>query len=325
MRRELATGDGPPLKLLSADEILRTDWPEPTWAIPHLLPVGLAILAGKPKIGKSWLALQIAQAVAAGGCVLGEQVEAGPVLYLALEDTPRRLKERMLKQGWPAGTPADFLPMGQFIEQVGDLRNGGGDRLARQIKHRGYRLVVIDTLARSTIGDQNDVVEMTLALDPVQQIAHARNCAVLMVDHHKKGGGFDPDVITDILGSTAKGAMADTAWGLYRERGKTGAKLAVTGRDLDEKTLAINMDWLTGVWQLDTSPLGLALTGHQAEILAAITELEPVNLAQLAAALDKDRGNLYRTLSNMVNEGMILKIGSGKGGKVAYKVRLPAQ
>ena len=210
MRRELATGEGPPLELLSADEILDTDWPEPTWAIPHLLPVGLAILAGKPKVGKSWLALQIAQAVSAGGNTLGEQVEAGPALYLALEDTPRRLKERMQKQGWAAGLPADFMPMGQFIEQVGDLRNGGADRLARQIKHRGYRLVVIDTLARSTIGDQNDVVDMTLALDPVQQMAHAHNCAVLMVDHHKKGGGFDPDVITDILGSTAKGAMADS-------------------------------------------------------------------------------------------------------------------
>ena len=87
IRRELGTGDGAPFQLLTADKILTTDWPEPTWAVPELLPVGLSILAGKPKLGKSWMALQIAQAVASGGRALNKQVEAGPVLYLALEDT----------------------------------------------------------------------------------------------------------------------------------------------------------------------------------------------------------------------------------------------
>ena len=101
--------DAPPLNLLTADEILTADWPEPVWAIPKLLPSGLTILAGKPKLGKSWLALQVAQAVAAGGVALGERVQAGPILYLALEDPPRRLRDRMTKQRWPRGLPADFL------------------------------------------------------------------------------------------------------------------------------------------------------------------------------------------------------------------------
>ena len=318
-RARLATGDGPPLELLSADTILTTDWPEPTWAIPQLLPVGLTILAGKPKVGKSWLALQIAHSVAAGGQALDQDVEAGPVLYLALEDTPRRLQERMKLQAWPDGLPCDFMPMGQFIDQVGDLRNGGGDRLARQIKHKGYRLVVIDTLSRSTTGDQNDVVAMTLALSPVQQIAHDRNCAALMVDHHRKGGGFDPDAITDILGSTAKGAMADTAWGLYRERGKAGAKLAITGRDVDEQNLALKMDWLTGSWQLETGPTGQALKDHEADILKALQAIGPAGVVEIAAALDKDKGNIYHALSDMANLGVIIKTGSGRG-KVKYDV-----
>lgn len=77
-----------PLNLLTADQILTTQWPEPVWAIPHMLPAGLTILAGRSKIGKSWLALQIAQAVAAGSTVLDRQVQKGPVLYLALEDSP---------------------------------------------------------------------------------------------------------------------------------------------------------------------------------------------------------------------------------------------
>ena len=54
------------LKPLSADDILGADWPEPVWAVPGMLPVGFSLLAGAPKIGKSWLALQIAQAVSSG-------------------------------------------------------------------------------------------------------------------------------------------------------------------------------------------------------------------------------------------------------------------
>jgi RecA-family ATPase len=197
-----------PLDLLTADQILTTAWPEPVWAIPGLLPVSLTILAGKPKLGKSWLALQIALAVAAGGRVLGQDVERGPILYLALEDSPRRLRDRMARQGWPPGLPADFMPLGEFAGQIGDLRGGGGERLAAQIERVGYRLVAVDTFSRACCGDQNDAEQMTRALTPLQETAHAENCAVLLNDHHRKGFGADPDAVIDIRGSIAKGAMA---------------------------------------------------------------------------------------------------------------------
>ena len=180
----------------------------------------------------------------------------------------------MKKQNWPIGLPADFMPLGQFAEQVGDLRNGGGERLARQIEARGYRLVVIDTLSRSVYGDQNDVESMTLALTPIQEMAQALNTAVVMVDHHSKGFGTNPDAVADILGSTAKGAMADCVLGLYRERGKAGAKLAVTGRDVEERTLALTWDHITGCWQLEGDADELELTERRQEILNALTGLE---------------------------------------------------
>ena len=61
------------------------------WAVPGILPEGVCILAGKPKVGKSWLALDLALSVGAGRVVLAMiPVEPGPVLYLALEDTARR-------------------------------------------------------------------------------------------------------------------------------------------------------------------------------------------------------------------------------------------
>lgn len=294
-----------PIVVLSSDHIMMTNYPEPVWAVPNLLPVGLTILAGAPKIGKSWLALQIAYAVAAGGFALGERVARGAVLYLALEDSPRRLRDRMLKQNWTRGLDADFLTIGEFAKQVGDLKNDGGAKLARQIEARGYRLVVIDTLSRAIPGDQNDVWEMTRGLTPLQEISHAHNTATLLIDHHRKLGGSNADVITDILGSTAKGAMCDTSWGLYRERGKVLARLAVTGREISERNLALKMDWERGFWSSEGDADALALTERRQEILDALRDMGKVTLAQVAQAVGQDRSNTHKRLVDLVSAGKV--------------------
>jgi RecA-family ATPase len=66
------------------------------------VPEGCILLAGPPKVGKSWLTLGLGLSVASGGKALGRiDVTAGQVLYLALEDTPRRLKA-----GWSRCSPA---------------------------------------------------------------------------------------------------------------------------------------------------------------------------------------------------------------------------
>src|SRR5436190_18994108 len=72
--------------IYNATDLLRKVLPPVKWAVPNLLPEGLTILGGKPKMGKSWLALCLALAIARAGLALGTTwVEAGDVLYLALE------------------------------------------------------------------------------------------------------------------------------------------------------------------------------------------------------------------------------------------------
>jgi len=310
-----------PLNLLTADQLLTTAWPEPVWAIPKMLPTGLTILAGKAKIGKSWLALQIALAVASGGKALDEQVERGPVLYLALEDPPRRLENRMRKMCWPLGLDAEFMVLGEFAKQIGKLiptgpnTTGGGLKLAQQIERRAYRLVVIDTLSRAVAGDQDDVAKMTEALSPIQEMAHAQNCAVLLTDHHNKMA-FGGDAVTDILGSTAKGALADCVWGLYRERGKTGAKLFITGRDVEERELALTFDGVTGCWQYDGDANELELTERRQEILNIVKRLGSPTLKEIVDATGQNKGNTYTRLQDLVNAGALRT--SADGGHVRY-------
>ncbi len=84
------------LRCWSGPELLAEEFPPLRWIVPDLIPAGLSLLVGAPKVGKSWAALDVALAVAAGGKALGGiAVEAGGVLYLALEDGPRRVADRM--------------------------------------------------------------------------------------------------------------------------------------------------------------------------------------------------------------------------------------
>jgi RecA-family ATPase len=83
---------------VTAADLMAAELPPVRWGVRGVLPEGVTLLAGKPKLGKSWLALGLCVAVAAGGVALGtRQVEQGEVLYLALEDNRRRLHKRLGK------------------------------------------------------------------------------------------------------------------------------------------------------------------------------------------------------------------------------------
>jgi hypothetical protein len=301
--------------LVTADELLTTEWNEPAWAVPDLLPTGLTILAGKPKIGKSWLGLQIARAVATGGTMFGRPVKRAPILYLALEDPPRRLSDRMRKQGWPLGTEADFMTIGEFASRLGNLENGSS-HLAEQIEEREYRYVVIDTLSRAVRGSQSDVNQMTRALSPVQKVAHATDCAVVVVDHHKKNLSKNSDAITDILGSTAKGAMADCIWGIYRGRGTVSTMLKIIGREVAESVLKLTFDAQTGCWQYEGNPYELELTERRQEIIDALQAMGQSSLGDIVDFVDQPKGNTHNRLQDLVNAGLVLRI--EKGRRVYY-------
>jgi DNA-binding transcriptional ArsR family regulator len=304
----------PTLRLIRSDELLAREFSPPVWIVPDYLPAGLVMLAGRPKIGKSWLALQVCQAVATGGRVFGREIEPGRVLYLALEDHARRLQSRMQAQGWPEGNPSvDFMLGDAFRDQVGHLNSGGGARLARHIHAEGYRLVVVDTFSRALKGDQKDESEMTAALGPIQATALELEIAVVIVDHHKKPmGAADPNPVDDILGSTAKGGVADAIWGLYKEPGKHGAKLAITGRDMDEVTLKLVFDPGTGCWQCEGDAYEIDLTLRRKEILDALAMLGKAQLKDICETIGQPKSNTYTRLMDLVNAGLVLRIMDGK-------------
>jgi AAA domain-containing protein len=133
-------------RIFTAAELMARELPPVRWVVPGILPEGVTLLAGKPKLGKSWLALGLGVAVASGGIALGTRpVESGDVLYLALEDNPRRLQGRLGKM--LAGNNA---PDGLHITTDWPrMDEGGADLLDDWLGARpDGRLVMVDILKR---------------------------------------------------------------------------------------------------------------------------------------------------------------------------------
>lgn len=288
-------------------DLIQTTFAEPTWLIEGLLPVGLAILAGPPKRGKSWMALEMALAICAGGYFLGRKARQGRVLYCALEDSPRRLKDRLLKQGWTEEALAnlDIAFARDFYETLGRNGQDAALLLAAKIEASDYALVVIDTVARAFgVRDWNDAALVTAVLGPIQEAAIRTGKGVLAVDHHNKGRGLDADPVLDVSGSIEKVGVADTILGLYKESGKPGAKLWVIGKDVDEQTLHLRFDPLAGCW-VEVEP-GDGLTDTQRQTIEVIRTFEGgATLTEIAEATGRNKGNVSKELQKLLERGFI--------------------
>lgn len=285
----------------SVDELLAMDFPEPIWLVPDLIPIGLVSLAGKPKVGKSFMALQLAIAMASGGFFLGKQVDQSNVLYLALEDSPRRLKNRLVSMKAPGGIPLTFKTSYKLMNE------GGINDLYVDITANEFKLVILDTFGRSTGKlEVRDYSENVLLLGQLQSMAQEAGITMLLVDHHSKMAGENP--ILDLIGSIGKSATFDSIMALYKNQGKSGAKLMIVGRDQEDCDLAVEFDPVTFCWQ----SMGDLKSHFQQEILDAIKALQRTGdlatNANISQHLDADRGNVSKQIAFLISTGKVKKL-----------------
>ena len=125
------------------------------FVVPGFIAEGLTLFAGKPKIGKSWLLLHVAWAVASGDYTLGGiSCEAGDVLYASLEDNKRRLQSRLTKL---FGSATDWPFNLQFTCDMPRLADGGLKFIEDWIASVDRpRLIIIDTLAMVRAPNRKD-------------------------------------------------------------------------------------------------------------------------------------------------------------------------
>jgi RecA-family ATPase len=300
---EAAKPPKPTLDTFTAAELAAMDLPEPRFACAGLVMEGLSFLAGAPKLGKSWLALQLAVAVAFGDDWLGEKCEKGAVLYLALEDSKRRLQSRLQK----ILDHRIYPPTLHMATECPRLDEGGLDRISTWLKaHPDARLVVIDTLAkvkprRKKNGDV--YAEDSAAGAQLQKLAFEHRAALLVVTHTRKAP--TEDFLEEVSGTLGLTGAADSVLVLKRDRQAAEGTLSLTGRDIEERELALAFT-SRDLWTLVGAAADVRMSQERREILEALrasdTAMTPVRLAQ---ELDKNRATTRRLLQMMKLEGHV--------------------
>jgi hypothetical protein len=299
-------------------ELLAVKFEPPAVIVPGLAYEGLNLCGGRPKMGKSWLGLQLAAAVESGGKLFNRDVPAARVLYLALEDNAARLQSRVNALHWQ---PSDRI---DFHLEWSLLAEGGIDALAAAVEREKYKLIVIDTASAFMGGkiDQMDLGQTHDAFRALQRIGQDHHAAMWMIDHHRKSQDLEPDPINDLLGSTGKSAPADVVMGLYRSRGKAEATLMTVGRDLTEElTLALKWDRETCCWQYVGTADDVKRNSLQADIILALGELESATTSRLAQYLSKREPNISAELAELIKKGHVVK-GERQGRTIPYMLTL---
>lgn len=298
----------------TANELLQLDFPEPTWAVPNLIPEGLTLLCGKPKVGKSWLALNTALAIACGGKALDAiPVEKGRVLYITLEDSPRRLKERLLS-ALQGSRPTDNLHL--YTSWPRFDRAGLGELDSWINTHSDTRLIIIDPLEKIRQESKNNnriYKEDYRALEGPKEIADKYGLAILIVHHLRKAKAESNDLIDLVSGTAGLTGASDTICILEKARGSYDAKFFITGRDVEETSLAIRFDRFRTCWCLNGSAEKFLLTPEKQEILEIFESNNgPLTLKEIAEKTGKKESNISNHLKKLVNGGFLEKVAYGK-------------
>jgi hypothetical protein len=284
--------------------------PPVRWVIPDILPEGVTFLAGKPKMGKSWMALGLSIAVATGGVALAaKRVEQGEVLYLALEDNRRRIHNRLNKLLAGRSAPANL----HIATEWPRLDEGGAELLGDWLAlHPNTSLVIGDTLARlkpRASGRRTQYDEDREAVDPLGPIAADRGVAMLLVHHLRETESEDP--LDMIHGSAGLTGGVDGALVLKRKRGQADAYLTVEGRDIENPTeLALKFDQITATWAVMGDAEEYRRSETRRKIMEAAVEW-PAGPKEVADILDMPENTVKQRMYQMSRDGELKLVSRG--------------
>ena len=294
--------------ITNAKVIMNTNYPPTTFIVKNLIPsIGLCILAGPSKGGKSLLITQMLNAVS-GGCntFIGfDVVNNGDVLYLALEDSEQRLKERFQKQNIIPNEKFRIAFNWSFDEKaISDL----DEYLSL---HPEIILVVIDTKAKickeqgTQISYQGEYNFMGL----IKSCADKHGICIILVTHLRKRPSQE-DVFNEINGTAAIMGAADTIMILKRPRNQNHGFFSLTSRDYQEREEEIYLDYTTLTWH-SNGEINTAVPNMTPERQAIISTMEnigkPCKPREIAKLLGKDNKVIGNSLCTMKEYGFVKK------------------
>ena len=234
------------LNTIDADTLQTIAYEPLTFLVKDLLPQGLHLLAGAPKIGKSWLALWLCLRVARGEPLWNFPTHPCEVLYLCLEDSFQRIQSRLFD------LTEDAPPTLHFAVMAEQLHSGLVEQIEQFLKeHPATGLIVIDTLQRirTMSNDANPYANDYRDIGVLKALADRHRIAVLLVHHLRKLGDDDP--MNMISGTTGLSGATDSNFVLHKnKRRENTATLYCTGRDIAYRELSLEFSGETHIWNL---------------------------------------------------------------------------
>lgn len=230
------------LKIYSSEYIMNTPMKPIEYCVDGLISQGLFVLAGAPKVGKSWLALDMCLSIAKGEKVLGKETLCGHAVYLSLEDSLIRLQNRLYEL---TDEPSDNL---NFAIMAESISNG----LPEQIEYCRKRfddlkIVFIDTLQMVRNESESSYSSDYKELSVMKALADKLGIAIVLVHHTRKCSDSDP--FNMISGSTGLSGCVDGSMVLIEsKRGSRKAKLYCVGRDIENQE--INVVFESSRWKV---------------------------------------------------------------------------
>jgi hypothetical protein len=299
----------------SAKELQSMTFPPLSWIVPDIIPAeGVTLLCSKPKFGKSLLAYDLCIACTTERYTLGNIKPAqGSALYLALEDSKRRLQRRMTKllPTFGATWPERLMLKTEWRR----LHEGGLEDIREwhaDTKKTGGKpiLVVVDVLAkvRKPVGNRPLYEADYTALADLTNLANELELAIVVVHHTRKMAA--DDLMETVSGSFGVSGAVDTI--LVMANKPNGAVLDIRGRDVESAELAIEFDKRTCRWRLLGDAAEVHVSSQRAKIIAALNEAGlAMTIPALMEVTGMKRNALDVLLGRMAKEGEIQRVGKG--------------
>ena len=215
---------------ISAAELMDEPFKPAEYVVKGLLPKGLSILGGAPKIGKSWLVLDLCVRVATGKPLWGMDVQQGTAWYLCLEDTNDRVRQRLACI--TDESPKD-LQISSSEHGLGTMEDGLDKTIEKFLhKYANTRLIVIDTFQMVRGNSKEPTYSGDYAdAQKLKKLADKYGVAIMLVHHLRKMTDKDP--VNKLSGTTGLSGAADTLLILDKStRLEDVATLTCTGRDI---------------------------------------------------------------------------------------------
>ena len=233
------------LNVIDSETLVDMRLPPQRFCVQTLLPQGMSILGGAGKIGKLWLVLDLCIRVAKGEPLWNFPTTKGTTLYLCLEDTFRRVQDRLVRitDDWPDNA--------FFTVAAKTLADGLCDQIRDFLKeHPDTVLVAIDVfqMIRGSEKDNSYATDYH-DIQLLKEVAVEFDITILVVHHVRKLDDDDP--FNTLSGTTGISGAVDTSFVLKRSnRNEMNATLCCTGRDIESRELELKFNKDTCTWEL---------------------------------------------------------------------------